>query len=169
MTVLIDWNGQTSSSCIVVVITIIKDMITINWLQCLQRTNQLVLYCGGHDDGDHGHVVIQWKYGGEYEHRDHWLFLTCVMLVSKRPAKWGGFFCVSHLAIDKVGVQWGETFFSARTNKCWRICCWVMAVMTHSYWYSLLINLKSGGSRMKNFLNALFSVPSTWNRDGIFW
>ena len=38
------------------VITIIKDMITINWLQCLQRTNQLVLYCGGHDDDDHGHV-----------------------------------------------------------------------------------------------------------------
>ena len=26
-------------------------------LQCVQRTNQLVLNCCGHDDGDHGHVV----------------------------------------------------------------------------------------------------------------
>ena len=134
------FKGQTSWSCIVAVMTM-EIMIMLVTMNILRRI---------------------WT-------ARHRLFSTCVMLVSKRPAKWGGLFCVSHLTIDKVGVQWGETFFSARTSECWRICCWVMTVMTHSYWYSILINLKSGGSRMKSFLNALFSVPSTWNRDGIFW
>ena len=57
--------------------------------------------------------------------------LTCVMLLSKRPAKWGGLLWLPHLRIYKSGVcVTRKKFYWDLYKKTYLWFCWAMTIMT---------------------------------------
>ena len=100
----LEGNGQTSSSCRVAVVMIMIMMMVV--------------------------VIVNSEYQAQKCHH-HDSCLTCVMLVSRRPAKWGGLLWLPHLRIDKSGAcVTRKKFFELSTRKKHLRFCWAMTVMT---------------------------------------
>ena len=101
----LEGNGQTSSSCRVAVVMIMIMMMVV--------------------------VIANSEYQAQKCHH-HDSCLTCVMLVSGRPAKWGGLLWLPHLWIDKSGAcVTRKKFYWALYKKNYLRFCLAMTVMTY--------------------------------------
>ena len=100
----LEGNGQTSSSCRVAVVMIMIMMMVV--------------------------VIVNSEYQAQKCHH-HDSCLTCVMLVSRRPAKWGGLLWLPHLRIYKSGVcVTRKKFYWDLYKKTYLWFCWAMTIMT---------------------------------------
>ena len=135
----LEGNGQTSSSCRVAVVMIMIMMMVV--------------------------VIVNSEYQAQKCHH-HDSCLTCVMLVSRRPAKWGGLLWLPHLRIDKCGAcVTRKTFFWALyKKKTFKILlCYDSHDVSYEYWYSIITLSQQRGRVWKvSWMNfVVFLQPRT--------